>query len=887
MDLEDVHAPLAVRPINEDLPVELERVYISLSLTGKEPSQTKDVERMATRARPSLWPWRRPAPPPPVSDLAQALDAHPRLVILGDPGSGKSTLLRYLAITAVRARRGEKEDKQPIMLRRLGRADRPFPIFVYLNKHRDVTTWPKEQGLRQAIEKSLPQDLQNILPPDFFQRRMEQGNCWVLLDGFDEMATKDARRAMAQKVGELANLCQPADEQATRSKRCNRFVVTCRILGYDEQLKGYGFAERTLQELGPGQIAALVRKRYRILAEIGGSAGLDKRIADNAARAELLLRELKDHPGLKRLIPNPLLLSIIVLVHSVSELPEQREMLYRECVEIMVNRWRVTEDMDINLTDKQKVTLLAAIALEMHRQSHRETLPRPEVEKLVAAKLADIRGHDARGDYAKQASQLLEWTEEQHGLLTEKGTERGQRVVSFSHLTFQEYLAARAISEDSAQWPLLQQALFDDWWRETLLLYVGMSKDNADRVLGALLSPLSWPSLRLAGRCLAENPPEVKPELRRKTLDGLRTALAKADDPAVLTDAAEALALQGEGHVTFLVEQLQSGPPPQAQAVARALGRLDERLVSRYKVKETLVSATKSHAEFNVRRAAAESLGVLGDPRLGAWVKIPGGEFSMGTSDAEIADLIQRYPWAKEWQEKEYFNDEKPQHTVNVPMFHMATYPVTNAEYKTFVDDMGHAPPQHWPEGAPPTNKLNHPVVYVTWHDAMAYCAWLTERMQKSGEISAQTCARLPTEAEWEKAARRIKGYQWPWGNEWDEHKANTSEGGPNETTPVGIYPAGASLYGIMDMAGNVWEWCHSLYKSYPYQVSDGSDNCCRAMVTYLISRFGSIIHAFGIIYFFHVPYDGCCRTIQPTLSKLPDGREQKECVPHGSKSPP
>jgi formylglycine-generating enzyme required for sulfatase activity len=147
-------------------------------------------------------------------------------------------------------------------------------------------------------------------------------------------------------------------------------------------------------------------------------------------------------------------------------------------------------------------------------------------------------------------------------------------------------------------------------------------------------------------------------------------------------------------------------------------------------------------------------------------------------------------------------NDEKPRHTVNLPAFQIEKLEVTIAQYQVFVLATGHKMPPNWANGNSPEGKANHPVVFVSWEDARAYCEWAGRR--------------LPTEAEWEKAARGADGRVYPWGNDWDPKKANAKESGIRGTTAVGSFPDGASPYGVLDMAGNVWEWVADFYQAYP-----------------------------------------------------------------------
>lgn len=210
------------------------------------------------------------------------------------------------------------------------------------------------------------------------------------------------------------------------------------------------------------------------------------------------------------------------------------------------------------------------------------------------------------------------------------------------------------------------------------------------------------------------------------------------------------------------------------------------------------------------------------EPRM---IMIPAGEFSMGGGGDD---------------------DAKPQHRLSLPAFQISHYPVTNAQFLRFVEETGRewlwgTGPEWlgqvgrqwlWAAGRRP-EKADCPVAAVSWHDARGYCAWLTETWRSQGVITPGQGVRLPTEAEWEKAARGADGRLYPWGDEWDAERCNTSESGRGETTPVDAYPQGASPYGLLDMVGNVWEWTASLWGEdfwqptfrYPYDPGDGRED--------------------------------------------------------------
>ena len=171
-------------------------------------------------------------------------------------------------------------------------------------------------------------------------------------------------------------------------------------------------------------------------------------------------------------------------------------------------------------------------------------------------------------------------------------------------------------------------------------------------------------------------------------------------------------------------------------------------------------------------------------------VLIPAGSFLMGSRPADgLAGL-------------EIGVDELPQHTVTLPDFFIDRYEVTVGGYRTFVEATHRQPPRIWTDKNYPAPSNDHPVIDVRWADADAYCRWAGKR--------------LPTEAEWEKAARGADGRRWPWGNEWRPGAANVQGDPRHWTAPVGSYPLDVSPYGVYDMAGNAMEWTSSWYAAYP-----------------------------------------------------------------------
>jgi formylglycine-generating enzyme required for sulfatase activity len=366
-----------------------------------------------------------------------------------------------------------------------------------------------------------------------------------------------------------------------------------------------------------------------------------------------------------------------------------------------------------------------------------------------------------------RAEQFLQEEELDSGIVVG----RGEHHIQFWHLTFQEYLAARALAgrEERRRKFLSGDQLFQPEWREVALLLAGVlyrrDPEGVDRIVAAVLDRL-----------------------------GRRPSLAAQARVAGLLGAC----------VRDLTPVHYKPADPRYQQILDAV--------------LAIFHAAKARGiEFRVRLEAAEALGQAGDPRLkeNNWIRIEPGIFRMGTQKTDPAQPN---------FDGEARQDESPVHEVHLDAYEIGRYPVTVQEFRQFVEDEeGYRHERWWHAGGfgkttEPENwdeqvlHPNRPVVGVSWYEAAAYCAWLSGRLQRE--------VRLPTEAEWERAARGTTGRKYPSGSEEpDSERANCYEGNVGHPTPVGLYPRGATPEGIDDLAGNVWEWVadwHGAYEKAP-----------------------------------------------------------------------
>lgn len=259
-----------------------------------------------------------------------------------------------------------------------------------------------------------------------------------------------------------------------------------------------------------------------------------------------------------------------------------------------------------------------------------------------------------------------------------------------------------------------------------------------------------------------------------------------------------------------------------------------------------LIEDTTIAAPARIRVASGELLAQYGDPRPGVcnlpppMVPIKAGRFVIGISQSEYEQIVADEQANNQGEEAtgwyKWFLDNQP---ITIAAFELARYPVTNAQYKLFIDAGGYDPdaswwrsgaewlreakvssPSFWIDAGRGIDRPNHPVVGVSWYEAIAFCFWLTQY------LNDDYIYMLPSEPEWEYAARGSERRIYPWGNTIPDSERAHFDQEYNGTTAVGCFPAGATPEtGLLDMAGNVWEWTRSEYRPYPYDPGDGRED--------------------------------------------------------------
>jgi len=746
-------------------------VYIALktrtqvaSKEGVDGEAKTDKQRRRRDALPGMeqQPETRPLP------ALEAIARYRSLVLLGDPGSGKSTLANYLALCLAGGRLeaagqpcGVPGEQWLAHLQPVWAHDALLPLRVIL---RHFAASGRCNGSAAGLWDFVEEDLAAEGLADYaphLRKRLLDGSVLVLLDGLDEVADPTERQRVVASVADFA---------ATFSHPANRYLVTCRTYAYqDPCCRLERFTDHTLAPFEQEQVDAFIGHWYGEVCRLGWK---------NVGEADTLTRRLQEATRRSDLAPlaaNPLQLAMMASLHfSRGKLPEDRAELYQEMVRLLLVRWqeaRLGEETGVtqSMSAGKLESALKRVAFVAHRsQQSAEGAPAGAAE-IPEATLLSVFKDELSGSWDR-AKELLTFIQERAGLLIWRGPE----VYAFPHRSYQEFLAGAylAVQPDYPDEVAALAAGNYAQWREVTLWSVGVTArlngyihiavDVASALCpqetpGPAATENDWRLAALAGEALLEV--------------GLREVAARPRHAAVLTRIQRWLvALIGQGRLS---------------------------------------PVDRSHA--------ADVLAHLGDPRPGVgtgidgipditWCEAPAGPFLMGNTKQTDAEA---------------YDDETPQRTLTLPAFRISKYSVTNAQFDAFVADGGYT--ERWqpcwteagwqwkgdrtgPEKYGGVFDLpNHPGVMVSWYEAHAFCNWLSE---KRGEKIS-----LPTEAQWERAARGTDGRRYPWGGDITTGHANYDQTGIGTTSAVGIFPAGASPCGALDMTGNVWEWCATKWR--------------------------------------------------------------------------
>ncbi|MBN1667834.1 MAG: SUMF1/EgtB/PvdO family nonheme iron enzyme, partial [Anaerolineales bacterium] len=529
-------------------------------------------------------------------------------------------------------------------------------------------------------------------------------------------------------------------------KKGNKFVITSRIIGYRQVRRVLDdLIECVLDDFSDDDIQAFL-SNWTIEVE-KQSLGDSEVSAANAERERSeLYRAIKSSPGIRRLAGNPLLLTILALVKRQGvTLPERRVELYNLSLRALLSTWNRARSLSGRVagSDVDEVQTIRLLAL-LAFWMHQTKPGIGLIERSeIENKLEELFKERGEPEPRQAVQQFLEDIERYTGVLIARGVNE----YGFIHLTYEEYLAAISVCLDSQGDP----AKFLDLFRP-------------------YLADPAWQEIFL----LAIGHLGIIQMLDRAAGQVVETLAAQQPG-----EPGQAVVLAGQA----VLDAWPGGVPAS----------------SKDKITQTLVNVMqKARVAPELRRRAGLVLGRLGwvPDDLNDFVKIKAGEFLYG---------------------------EKPGPQTIHDDYWIAKYPVTNLQYASFIaaggyhelrywstsgwkwlQDQGYNNPRYW-DNLDWSNPI-FPVVGVSWYEALAYCRWLNTQalgFEKPSNYQVQ----LPTQQQWERGARGVDGWEYPWGEEFSKQKANTSESNLRATTAVCTYPQGVSLDGVWDTSGNVWEW--------------------------------------------------------------------------------
>lgn len=724
-----------------------------------------------------------------VLEIEHIAAACPRLVVLGGPGSGKSSFARHLALCLAGEQRENWRRNADLTQIQQWPHGELTPVYVELRQFistmfsEDVTTQPKVDDFWNFVTtRLLGANLADYAIS--LRNDLDEGRGLIILDGLDEVPYPSGRGNLQKRQTQLKALVQQLGDAFGQT----RILVTSRPYAYE----GWSLPGFSAVELAPfedDQQMQLASNLYR-------ACGDEDAEADE--RAQRFNDELKHKNISPELTNTPLFITLMATVYTAGGaegLPTRKGALYRQSILLLLERWTNAKTGVPTLAEllgtanrDDLLARLAALAYEVHERFGEKQALQDIPRELLAKHIFDM-GMD---DSSVKAVEIVAYLSETAGVLVSLGNHADGHAFRFAHRTFQEYLAAiDIVAQCSDSYDSLKKRIESrpQLWRTPCLLVADVLRDrdnarDAYENLWGLIEVLS-----------SEDVPDQ----------------IQSDDPRWWSIwLASAITLEQELFIQDISKQRGK----------RAIK--DNLIVWLVKLIET------PQALLPIERATCgRALGLLGDPRIGVgndpitglpqieWCDIPSGTLLVGRKSQQDLDASQK---------------EDPQYKVTLDAYRISRYPITYAQYATFVNDSGYSNREFWTASGwshkgnnlkpkecwddPKWNINNHPVVGVTWYEAFAFCRWLTTKL--GYEI------RLPTESEWEWAARGDEALIYPYGTDGDANKGNYRETGIGRTSAVGLFPDGECPNGLADMSGNVCEWCGTkLSTSY----TEGEDN--------------------------------------------------------------